>query len=113
MSATSTAGTTIANPATVTLNIQKPFPIDTQPDSYYINEGQTLVTTANNAPLVNDDLQTFIYTSGPKGSIVKVIDPPDHAAPGGFVFPPDGVFSYTPQAGFSGTTPLQRMSYGT
>ena len=92
-----------ANSAQVALDIQRPFPIRTAPDSYTINEGTQLVTEAKNAPLANDDVTAFIFANGPKGAILKVVDPPDHAATGGFDFPGNGIFSYTPAPGFIGT----------
>jgi hypothetical protein len=88
--------------ASVTLNIrQEPFTlIGTHPDRYTINEGQQLVTTRANAPIVNDQIDEFLYWS-PLGSVVRVVDPPDHAA--AFDFPVASEFSYTPEPGFVGT----------
>ena len=70
----------------------------TAPDSYTLVQGRTILVDAGAGLLAND--------SDPDGDLLQ-LENYQAAANGSLVVNPDGSFSYTPNAGFSGTESLQ------
>ena len=88
-------GVDLSNVGTVSLTVQ---PVNDTPvgvdDAYFVELDQPLVTTAADGVLANDsDVDDSSLTA------IRVDDPRD----GGLQLQADGSFTYTPQAGFTGT----------
>jgi WD40 repeat protein len=82
-----------SNTATVTLTVNDPGTITTQPSSYNVQQGQVLSADVSTGVLANDsdsdgDSLSANLVSGPSNGTLQ--------------FNPDGSFTYTPNAGYVG-----------